>query len=66
MVVEVRSYSRISGITSDEIDEDYGVVGASVAAQLAGGWAAFVDYATPVGLDDFTVHQVNLGFRMEF
>ena len=53
-------------ITSDKIDRNYGVIGASVAAQFAGGWAAFVDYATPVGLDDFTVHQINFGFRKEF
>lgn len=53
-------------ISSDNVDEDYGIVGASVAAQFAAGWAAFVDYATPVGLDDFTVHQINFGFRKEF
>jgi uncharacterized protein with beta-barrel porin domain len=53
-------------ITSDDVTRNYGVVGANVAAQFAGGWAAFVDYATPVGLDDFTVHQINFGIRKEF
>lgn len=53
-------------ISAESTDEDYGVVGASVAGQFAGGWAAFVDYATPVGLDDFTVHQIHFGLRKEF
>ena len=67
-VIYANDPTGLSGftITADDVDEDYGVVGASVAAQFAGGWAAFVDYATPVGLDDFTVHQINFGFRREF
>jgi hypothetical protein len=53
-------------ITSDDITRNYGVLGASVATQFAGGWAAFVDYAAPVGLGDFTVHQINFGLRKDF
>ena len=53
-------------ITSDDVTRNYGVLGASVAAQFAGGWAAFVDYAAPVGLDNFTVHQINFGLRKDF
>jgi uncharacterized protein with beta-barrel porin domain len=53
-------------VSADKVDEDYGVVGTSVATQFAGGWAAFVDYAAPVGLDNFTVHQINFGLRKEF
>ncbi len=57
--------SRFS-ITSEGVTRDYGVLGASVAAQFAGGWAAFVDYAAPVGLDNFTVHQITFGLRKDF
>jgi outer membrane autotransporter protein len=53
-------------ITSDDITRNYGVLGASVAAQFPRGWAAFVDYAAPVGLDNFTVNQISFGLRKEF
>lgn len=52
-------------ITPDATDSNYGVLGAGVAAQLAGGWSVFADYATPVGLDDFHVHQINFGLRKD-
>jgi outer membrane autotransporter protein len=53
-------------VTSDDVTRNYGVLGASVAAQFARGWAVFVDYAAPVGLDNFTVHQINFGLRKDF
>jgi outer membrane lipase/esterase len=52
---------------SNERDNDYyGILGAGVAATLQGGWAAFVDYHTFVGLDNFDIHTVNVGLRLEF
>jgi outer membrane autotransporter protein len=52
---------------SNEGDDDYyGILGAGVAATLQGGWAAFVDYHTYVGLSNFEIHTVNAGLRLEF
>jgi outer membrane lipase/esterase len=52
---------------SNEGDDDYyGILGAGVAATLQGGWAAFVDYHTYVGLSNFDIHTVNAGLRLEF
>jgi outer membrane autotransporter protein len=53
-------------VTTQDPDRDYGVVGAGVAATLAAGWSAFLDWSTVVGLQDFTVNTFNLGFRKEF
>jgi outer membrane lipase/esterase len=53
-------------ITADSTDSDYGVLGASVSGQFAAGWAAYIDYAAPVGLSDFTVNQIFFGVRKDF
>jgi outer membrane lipase/esterase len=53
-------------VSTEDEDEDYGILGAGIAATLPAGWAAFVDYHTFVGLTNFTIHAVNVGFRKEF
>ena len=53
-------------VSTDDVDQDYGIVGASVTGTFPNGWAAFVDYGTVVGLSDYTIHMVNLGFRKDF
>lgn len=53
-------------VSVEDKDQDYGILGAGVAATFQGGWAAFVDYHTYVGLRNFDIHRVNLGARMEF
>lgn len=58
-------FSRFEA-TTEEVDQDYGLVGASVTATFAGGWAAFADYSTLVALADFDVHAFNIGLRKEF
>jgi len=53
-------------ITTEAADQDYGIVGAGAAATFPAGWAAFVDWNTFVGLSNFDIHTVNVGFRKEF
>jgi len=53
-------------ITTESIDQDYGIVGAGVAATFAHGWAGFVDWNTVVGLSHFDIHTVNVGLRKAF
>ena len=53
-------------VSTESEDEDYGILGAGVAATLPAGWSAFADYHTFVGLTNFTIHAVNVGFRREF
>jgi uncharacterized protein YhjY with autotransporter beta-barrel domain len=53
-------------ITSESADSDYGIVGAGVATTFPAGWAAFVDWNTFVGLSNFDIHTVNVGFRKSF
>jgi hypothetical protein len=53
-------------ISTDEVDRDYGIVGAGVAATFPAGWGAFVDYSAVVGLRDFSIHTVNFGVRKSF
>ena len=53
-------------VSTEDRDQNYGILGAGVAATLQGGWAAFVDYHTFVGLSNFDIHTVNVGLRMEF
>jgi outer membrane lipase/esterase len=53
-------------VTTEDPDRDYGIVGAGVAATLAGGWGAFLDWSTVVGLSNFSIYTFNLGFRKEF
>jgi outer membrane autotransporter protein len=47
-------------------DRDWAVLAGSVAAALAGGWSAFVDYETVLGLSDFEEHTLTAGARLEF
>lgn len=53
-------------VSTESPDRDYGILGAGLAATFPGGWGAFVDYNTLVGLSDFTVHTVNIGLRRQF
>jgi outer membrane autotransporter protein len=53
-------------VSTEDKDQDYGIIGAGVAMTLQGGWAAFVDYHTFVGLDNFDIHAVNAGLRFQF
>ena len=53
-------------VSTEDKDQDYGILGAGVAMTLQGGWAAFVDYHTYVGLDNFDIHTVNAGLRLQF
>ena len=53
-------------VSNEDKDQDYGILGAGVAMTLQGGWAAFVDYHTYVGLDNFDIHTVNAGLRLQF
>jgi uncharacterized protein with beta-barrel porin domain len=53
-------------VSTEDKDQDYGILGAGVATTFPAGWAAFVDYHTFVGLTNFTIHAVNVGFRKEF
>ena len=48
------------------LQADVCIVGAGVAATLAGGWGAFLDWSTVVGLSNFSIYTFNLGFRKEF
>jgi outer membrane autotransporter protein len=57
--------SEFEASTEDK-DQDYGILGAGAALTLQGGWAAFVDYHTFVGLDNFDIHTVNAGLRLQF
>ncbi len=56
----------VYNISSEGVDEDYGIIGASLTAVGEGGMSAFIDYSTVVALDNFDVHQINAGFRWEF
>ena len=53
-------------VSTENKDQDYGILGAGLATTFPAGWAAFVDYHTFVGLTNFTIHAVNVGFRKEF
>jgi outer membrane autotransporter protein len=53
-------------VTTDGIDQDWGIVGAGVAATFARGWAAFADWNTVVGLSNFDIQTVNIGLRKAF
>jgi uncharacterized protein with beta-barrel porin domain len=53
-------------VSTESVDRDYGIVGASVAVAATDGWSAFVDYSTVVALSDFDIHNVSVGFRKEF
>lgn len=53
-------------LVNEDVDRDYGIIGASITAQGTGGMSAFVDYSTFVALDDFDIHQIRAGVRWEF
>ena len=53
-------------VSSEDVDQDYAVVGAAVTGTFAGGWAAFLDYETVLALSDFDIHTINVGLRKEF
>ena len=56
----------VYNITTEGVDEDYGIVGASLTSVGEGGLSAFLEYSTVVALEDFDVHQFNVGIRWEF
>lgn len=53
-------------VRTSQPDRDWAVLAGSVAAALAGGWSAFVDYETVLGLSDFEEHTFTAGARLEF
>jgi len=53
-------------VFTDSPDRNYARVGASVAAQLAGGISAFVDYDAVVALRKIDAHKITAGGRIEF
>ncbi len=60
------STNAIYNISTEGVDQDYGIIGASLTAVGEGGMSAFIEYSTVVALDNFDVHQLNAGFRWEF
>ena len=53
-------------IATDNPDRDYFALGAGIAAALARGISAFVDFETIVGLKNVTNHNFIAGVRFEF
>jgi outer membrane autotransporter protein len=53
-------------VRTDQPDRDWAVVAGSLAAAFGGGWSAFVDYETVLGLSDFKEHTMTAGVRLEF
>lgn len=52
--------------TTEDVDQDFFVLGAALTGTFAGGWAAFADYSTALDLSDYTIHAFNIGLRKEF
>jgi uncharacterized protein with beta-barrel porin domain len=44
-------------------NRNYGIVGAALTGTLAGGWSAFTDFETVVGLGNFDIYTFRAGFR---
>jgi outer membrane lipase/esterase len=47
-------------------DRDWALLAGSASVALAGGWSAFVDYETVLGLSSFEQHKFTAGARLEF
>jgi len=60
---------RFSGLLAQAVrvgPRDWATLAASVAAALPGGWSAFLDYETVLGLSDIEEHTFTAGARLEF
>jgi outer membrane autotransporter protein len=57
--------STFNVITEDN-NRNYAIVGAALTGTLAGGWSAFGDFETVVGLGNFDIYTFRAGFRKEF
>jgi uncharacterized protein with beta-barrel porin domain len=53
-------------IVTEGANRNYGIVGASLTGTLPGGWSAFTDFETVVGLGKFDIYTFRAGFRKEF
>ena len=50
-------------VVTEGPNENYGIVGAALTGTLAGGWSAFADFETVVGLGEFDIYTFRAGFR---
>jgi uncharacterized protein with beta-barrel porin domain len=53
-------------VVTQGANSNYGIVGAALTGTLAGGWSAFTDFETVVGLGGFDIYTFRAGFRKEF
>jgi uncharacterized protein with beta-barrel porin domain len=53
-------------IITENPNRNYGIVGAALTGTLAGGWSAFTDFETVVGMGNFDIYTLRAGFRKTF
>ena len=53
-------------VITEGSNSNYAILGAALTGTLAGGWSAFTDFQTFVGLGHFDIYTFRAGFRKEF